>query len=115
MQQAVEQGRISSGEAAARLLAFLQQKEAEQRMLSEACSSTPVAASHAEQAGQAEQSGQAAPSWEAQPLGSIWGAEAAGNGANASQHSLWSQPAANGMTWPPWGAPGTTTGPTQPR
>ena len=42
MQQAVKRGQMSSAQGSARLLSFLQQKEAEQQMLSEACSSSIV-------------------------------------------------------------------------
>ncbi len=101
MHQAVKQGQVSSAQGAARLLAFLQQREAEQQMLSEACSSGVVGEM---QTGQASQR-----PWEAQPSSSIWGAElaAAAPGSNA----LWSQHSGGSSPWPPWAAPGATTGP----
>ncbi len=101
MQQAVKQGQVSSAQGAARLLAFLQQREAEQQMLSEACSSGIVGDMHTGQASQLP--------WEAQPSGPIWGPElgAGPPGTNA----LWSQHSGGSSPWPPWAAPGATTGP----
>ena len=101
MQQAVKQGQVSSAQGAARLLAFLQQREAEQQMLSEACSSGIVPDMHTGQASQLP--------WEAQPSSSIWGPELAA--AAPGNTVLWSQHSGGSSPWPPWAAPGATTGP----
>ena len=101
MQQAVKQGQVSSAQGAARLLAFLQQREAEQQMLSEACSSGIVGDMHAGQASQ--------PTWEAQLSGSMWGSEAAAVAPGSS--TLWSQHSGGSSPWPPWVTPGATAGP----
>ena len=100
MQQAVKQGQVSSAQGAARLLAFLQQREAEQQMLSEACNSGIVGDMHTGHTNQV--------SWEAQPSSSIWGSEMAA--ATPGNYALWSQHSGGSSPWPPWNAPGATTG-----
>lgn len=101
MQQAVKQGQVSSAQGAARLLAFLQQREAEQQMLSEACNFGIVGDMPTGQTDQV--------SWDAQPSDSIWGSELAA--ATPGNNALWSQHSGGSLPWPPWIAPGATTGP----
>ena len=95
MQQAVKQGRLSSAEGAAHLLAFLQQREAKQHMPGQPCSSTMGDAVHS------GQQNHSVPAWEAQPAGSMWASEAAV--APATCPSLWPQEAGLAS----WGSLGT--------
>ena len=90
---------MSAKEAAACLLAFLQQHEVEQQMLRAACSSSM--AEHTQHAGQPSQP---LPSYQAQPAASIWGSEAAGTMSTCQPG--WSQPesAVPGCSWLPWAA-----------
>ena len=94
MQQAVRAGRMSLKEAAACLLAFLQQHEVEQQMLRAACITSM--AEHSQHAGQASQP------YQAQPAASIWGSEAAGTMSTCQP--LCSQPGSAVPAWLPWAA-----------